>query len=171
MVSAALMIFLGSQTPAMAAPQDKPPASAAQVDRLLACRSNPDPAQRLACFDREAAGLADGMAKRDVIVVDREAVRTTKRTLFGLSLPRIGILDDGKEEITSLEGVIEKVSRNSDGGYYFFLKDGARWSQIDGRVVAVEPRPGDKVLIRKAALGSYMLSVDRQPGVRVRRIN
>jgi hypothetical protein len=141
------------------------------MDRLLACRANADPAQRLACFDRESAGLAEGIAKRDVVVMDREAVRSTKRTLFALSLPRINILDDGKDEVTTLEGVIERVSRNSDGGLFLFLQGGARWSQIDSKTVAVEPRPGDKVVIRKGALGSYVMSIDRMPGIKVRRIN
>lgn len=171
MVFAGFTFFVSAQSATAQPAAADPNRSAVQVDRLLACRATSDAAQRLACFDREVAGLADGVAKRELVVMDRAAVRSTKRTLFGLSLPRIGILDDDKEEITSLEGVIERVSFNGDGGYYFFLQGGARWTQIDGRPIALEPRPGDKVTIKRAALGSYMLSVGRQPGIRVRRVS
>ncbi len=171
MVIASVMIFVSAGSALAAAPAASAPASAAQLDRLLACRANPDPAQRLACFDRESAGLAEGIAKRDVVVMDREAVRSTKRTLFGLSLPRINILDDGKDEVTQLDGVIESVGRNRDGGLFLILQGGARWTQIDSKTVAVEPRPGNKVVIRKGALGSYVMSIDRMPGIKVRRVN
>jgi topoisomerase IA-like protein len=60
---------------------------------------------------------------------------------------------------------------NADGGYIFRLADGSRWTQMDGKPIAVEPRTGDKVVVKKGVLGSYILSVARQPGVKVKRIN
>ena len=60
---------------------------------------------------------------------------------------------------------------NKRGGYVLTLQDGSSWSQLDDRPLAVAPRAGDKVLVTRASLGSYMLSVSRQPGIRVRRIN
>ena len=36
---------------------------------------------------------------------------------------------------------------------------------------AVAPKSGDKVVVKKGALGSYIMSVARQPGVKVKRIN
>lgn len=143
----------------------------AQVQRLMECRAIADSAQRLSCFDREAGTVAEAVAKRDLVVVDREGVRRTKRTLFGLSLPKLGIFDSDGEEISQIESMIDGVGHNSDGGYVFILNDGSRWTQIDDRPIALEPERGDKVVVKRAALGSFMLSVARQPGVRVRRVN
>lgn len=173
LVMAAFTLFLAAEGAGAAQQTTAPPASAAQVQKLMDCRQLTDAAARLACFDREAAIVSQGIAARDLVVVDREAVRTTRRTLFGLDLPRIGLFDDGEKEaeIAQIEGVVESVGRNSDGSFFFFLEGGARWSQIDSRPIALEPERGDKVVIRRAALGSYMLSVNRQPGVRVRRVN
>jgi hypothetical protein len=169
---AMLMAAGAIAAPAAAAKPAAPPATPpAQVQKLLACRGLTDSVQRLACFDRETSAMADGIARRDLVVVDRELVRSTRRSLFGLTLPRIGILDDDQStEVKQLDGVIAGVGRNSDGGYVFVLQDDGRWSQIDSNVIAVEPRPGDKVVIRRATMGSFMLSVDRQPAVRVKRI-
>ena len=143
----------------------------AQVQRLMACRAIADSAARLACFDKEAGVVADAVASRDLVVIDKEGVQRTKRTLFGLSLPRLGVFDDDGNEVTQIEGVIDGVGSNSDGGYVFILKDGGRWTQIDTRPVAIEPELGDKVVVKRAALGSYMMNVNGQPGIRVRRVN
>ena len=51
------------------------------------------------------------------------------------------------------------------------LADGSRWTQMDGKVLALSPRNGEKVVVKKGALGAYFLSVERQPGVKVKRIN
>lgn len=146
--------------------------SPAGFERLMACRGLSESAARLACFDREAGAVGAAVARRDIVVVDREAVGKTRRSLFGLALPNLGIFgDDGKDAIKQIDGVVAGVSTNRDGGYVFSLADGSRWTQIDDRPIAIEPRSGDKVVVRKAALGSYMLSVGRQPDVRVRRLD
>jgi hypothetical protein len=43
------------------------------------------------------------------------------------------------------------------------------WRQIDDEFLSRSPHPGSAIVIRKAMLGSYMLSVDGQPGVRAHR--
>ncbi len=159
--------------PAVAAPkpQDGPPP--AQVTSVLSCRGIADGAERLACYDRTAAALGNAVAKHDLVVFDRESVRKTKRGLFGFSIPNIGIFgdDDDAVEIKQLDGVIAGLGQNSDGGYVFRLADGSRWTQMDSKPFALEPRGGDKVMIKKGALGSYIMSVAKQPGVKVKRIN
>jgi hypothetical protein len=42
---------------------------------------------------------------------------------------------------------------------------------MDGKPFAIPPQAGDKVVVKKGALGSFIMSVARQPGVKVRRIN
>jgi len=156
--------------PGLASAQTEPQTPAA-VRSLMACRAIADSAARLACFDKEAAAMATAVAQKDLLVIDREGVRNTKRTLFGLSVPRLRILEGGKgDEITQVEGVLSSVGRNADGGFIFSLQDGASWTQIDQNPFAIEPRAGDKVVVKRGMLGSYVLTVNRQPGVKVRRI-
>jgi hypothetical protein len=143
-----------------------------QIQRLLACRSLTDNAARLACFDKETQTVAGAFSSGDVVALDREKVRSTKRTLFGFHVPTLGsVFGGGDDEIKQVEGMIAGVGGNADGGYIFVLADGARWSQTDGKPIALEPRHGDKVVIRRGAMGSYFLSVSGQPGVRVERLN
>jgi hypothetical protein len=99
-------------------------------------------------------------------------MRNTRRTLFGLSLPRLEILgDDAKDEVNQIDGIIAGVGANSDGRWLLILRDGARWQQIDNRPLAFPPKAGDKVVIRRAAMGSFMMRIGSQPGIRVRRLS
>ena len=147
--------------------QSLPPAPGA-VQNILACRSLADGVARLACFDEKTAAMAQAIEKRDLVVVDREGVRSTRRKLFGLSLPNLSLLNNGDEEVSQIEGTIAAVGQGADG-YLFILKDGGQWTQTDGKSFALEPAVGDKVSISKGALGSFFLRVGRQPGVKVRR--
>ena len=160
--------------PAASAPKkvaEGPPPS--QVTALLNCRNIADSAERLACYDRTAATIGEAVAKRDLVVFDRESVRKTKRGLFGFSIPNLGIFgdDDDAVEIKQIDGSIANIGHNADGGYIFRLADGSRWTQLDSKPFAVPPRHGDKVVVKKGALGAYFLTVVGQPGVKVKRIN
>ncbi|HEY0627246.1 MAG TPA: hypothetical protein VGD10_11000 [Allosphingosinicella sp.] len=163
-------LFAGT-TPATAqspSPTDTPQ----QIRRMIACRDLTAAADRLACYDRETASVAEAIARRDLVAVDREQVRSTKRSLFGLSLPNLKIFGgDEEDEVKQVEGSIASVAWNRNDGYTFVLQDGARWRQTDDKPFALEPRRGDKVLVKRGALGSYMLSVAGQPSVKVQRVN
>jgi topoisomerase IA-like protein len=56
-------------------------------------------------------------------------------------------------------------------GFRVSLQDGTRWAQTDGKAIALEPRVGHKVLVKRGALGSYLMSIAGQPGVKVQRVN
>ena len=81
------------------------------------------------------------------------------------------VLQATPAQLAAIDSVLEGTSQNRDGGYVFRLEDDSRWTQVDDRSFALEPRRGEKVVVRRAALGSYMLTVGRQPGVRVQRLN
>jgi len=143
---------------------------------LVRCRAITEAAARLQCFDEAAAALAQAAERRDIVVVDRGQVRESRRRLFGLALPRLPIFgggeDDGRpdpEEITQLEGTVASASQDSYGHWQVRLQDQSLWIQTDNNMLALRPRPGQPVLIRRAALGSYVMRVNGQPGIRVRR--
>lgn len=166
-----LALCLVSQ-PATAAPPAKPVPD--QIQRLLACRGIADVAQRLACFDREVAVVQTNLASKDLVVIDRVQAKDARRSLFGFGSLGIGKLfgdGDGEDnEIKEIAGVVTSIRRNVEGSWTIKLADGSIWTQTDGSEIAFAPVAGQKVVVKRGALGSYKLSVNGQPGVKVRRI-
>lgn len=153
---------------AQAGPGQKPQA----LIRVLDCRSVQPPEQRLACFDREVAALGVAEASRELIIVDRQQIRRTRRSLFGLALPDLGIFGDassGEDAFTSLETTIRSASQSPYGKWNLTMQDGARWVQVDSRNLSRDPRPNDPIQIKRAAFGSYLANIDGQVAIRVRR--
>lgn len=162
--------LLIAASPASAKPAPEP-GMPVQINRLLSCRSVAATAERLACFDRESALVGGAVERKDLVVFDRDSVRKTRRSLFGFSVPDLGVFGNSDNDaLDRIEGVLRSAGSNRDGGHTFVLEDGSRWSQIDDRPLALEPRSGDKVTVRRGALGSFVLSVGHQPGLKVRRI-
>ena len=152
------------------APQQRPEA----FEALVRCRAIADDAARLQCFDAAAAGLQEAADRRDLVVVDREQVRKTKRSLFGLDIPDLNPFSGGpdpeEEEIQSIESTVASAVRHGGGRWSVTLEDGSSWIQTDDKPLALGPRKGQKVLVKKAAMGSYMMRVNNQPAVRVKRV-
>jgi hypothetical protein len=143
-------------------------------EALVRCRAIIDDNARLACFDQAAANLQQAAERRDVVVVDRSQVRETRRRLFGLPLPRLPIFgggdhDEEAEEISSIESNIASAVETGYGRWAVRLQDGSTWVQTDNNIIAARPRAGQPVRVNRGALGTYMMRVNGQPGVRVRR--
>jgi hypothetical protein len=140
------------------------------VQGLLACRAIADSAQRLACYDRASGAVAQAIEKHDLVVLDRERATAAKRSVFGFSTPGFaGLLGGG--ELSQIEGTVAGARQNADGGWTIQLADGSIWSQTDDTPVALEPRKGDKVTVKRGALGSYYVKLGSQPGFKARRIS
>ena len=164
-------------TAAAAATQDsKVPEGSPFITDVTRCQGIADSAQRLACYDSSVAKLKTATEQRDVVVLDKDEVKKTRRSLFGFSLPDIpffgggdGDDDEDAPEFKQLESTIVKVGSAGSGKWIMVLPDGAAWqySEVNRRV---EPEAGDSILIKRAALGSYMANIDGQNAVRVQRI-
>lgn len=165
-ISGLLALLLTSDAIAREAPAGPPPAI---VEGLLACRAIGDPMQRLACYDRQSNAVASAIQKKDLVVIDKERATAAKRSLFGFSVPSFaGLLGGG--DLNEIEGTVTAATQNSDGGWIIKLADGSVWSQTDDTPMALEPRRGDKVIVKRGALGSYFVKVGRQPGFKAKRI-
>ncbi len=162
-----LLAVAGLASPATAAEP-----VAGQIQRVLACRQIADSVLRLACFDREVAVAQANIASKDLVVIDRVQAKAARRTLFGFGGGGIGNLfgDGDKDEIKEVLGVVGSARRNGEGTYTIKLADGSTWMQSDDAEIAFKPITGQKVVIRRGALGTYRLSVNGQPAVKVRRI-
>ncbi len=150
-------------------PQQRPEA----FEALVRCRALTDDTARLKCFDAAAATLQTAAENRDLVVVDRKQIREANRGLFGLDIPDFnpfgGGGGDGVEEIKSIESVVRSATRDGDGRWILTLEDNSTWAQTDNYPFAVNPKRGHKVKIVKASMGSYMMRVNNQPGVRAKR--
>ncbi|MBA3511923.1 hypothetical protein [Sphingomonas sp.] len=158
-------------TPAAAQRRADSTKTPAQIQRLLGCRGVADAAQRLACFDRETATLNQAMARRDLVVIDRERATAARRSLFGFSVPSFGGLFGGDEnEVKEIQSTITAVANNADGGWTIRLADGSTWTQTDDAPLGIRPARGHKVVVRRGLLGVFRISVNGQAGFKAKRI-
>ena len=163
------------------------PAGAQEIDRrkmlteppaiytaLIACKDIPDAVARLACFDEKVTALQTAQSTNQVVIADREQVREARRGLFGLSLPRIKLFGgDGDEgdDILSIDGVIQSARTIRSGKWLIELEDGGVWQQTDPpRSTMRRLKPGDKITIERAALGSFLAKVNDGRGFKVKRV-
>lgn len=148
-------------------PQDRPETLA----RLMACRSISDSAARLTCYDAAAGAIDSAERQGDLVVIDRAQAEETRRQLFGFEVPTLPRLFGGEAqaEIESIETTLQSASQISDNRWVFRLADGSVWRQIDSDPVRFQNRAGQEVRVRKASLGSFLLTVGNSRAVRVRR--
>lgn len=171
------ILLLAGGPAALAADRPTPPPAARPeaFEALMRCRAIAEAAARLQCFDAAAANLDAAAARRDVVIVDRAQVREGRRRLFGLALPRIPIFGGGDgddhdaDQVQTVEGVIASVAEGGNR-WTISLQDGAIWVQQDYNQLAFRPRPGQHVVINRGAMGSFMMRVNNQPGIRVQRV-
>lgn len=142
----------------------------ATYQSVLDCRAIADAGARLSCFDTTVAGFAAATASNDVIVVAKEEVDRRERERFGSPvLPALA--GSSGEALDDLDTTVAAIRYTPFGKLVIGLPDGATWEQIDSRDLAREPRVGTPVKLRKATLGSYLVNVDGQTAIRMRRID
>ncbi|MGI8704975.1 MAG: hypothetical protein ACR2JJ_04150 [Sphingomicrobium sp.] len=143
------------------------------IDQIAACQSVADPEARLACFDDSVRRLTTATTSGDIVVLDREQVRKTRRSLFGFSLPKLpffGNADDPDgEAIKEIESTIARTSVIGHRRWALHLDDGTVWNTTE-IVRRVDPSPGAKIKIRAAALGSYRAEIESSGTVGVQRV-
>jgi hypothetical protein len=144
------------------------------LNQLTACRQVTPDAERLACFDRQVAALEAAEAAREIAVVDRQQIRRARRSLFGLTLPDLGVFGGDRDEgedgaaVNEINSTILAVGSNADGRTTFRLADNSVWVQTEGRLGRM-PRNGEAIRVRRGPLGSYIANIAERPGIRVIR--
>ncbi len=159
---------------ALAAPPPdpkKPEARAEELQKLLDCRKLADNTARLACFDAASAAFDQAEAKGDIVVVNREQARKVRRQAFGFTLPSMSLFERGEkpEEINTVQGTVKAVRQNGASKWVIQLDDGGTWVQVDTNDITPDPKPGETVEIRRAALGSYMMVLPHHRSFRAHR--
>jgi|TARA_R110002124_G_scaffold44984_1_gene136530 hypothetical protein len=168
--SAALL----ASSPSLAKDDDMPPPAIFQD--VVNCKTIADPTARLSCYDEKVATLAAAQESRQVVIADRENIREARRGLFGFSLPKIRLFGAGsddeaeEERFKQLETTITSAQEYGYGKWMFTLAEGGTWQQTDSIRMNRDPSPGDTILIKTAAMGSYLATVNGQRAIRVKRV-
>jgi hypothetical protein len=151
----------------------EPAPRAATVQAVVDCRKIDDAGQRLACYDKAADAISAAEAKGDLVSLDRAQRQTMRRQAFGLALPSFGFLDRGEkpEEANRIVETVASARQDPYGKWTLFMQDGEIWRQIDDENLSRAPRAGSSAVINRASFGSFMMEIDRQPGIRVHRDN
>lgn len=145
-----------------------PAVSVAQSATQHACAGVADPSQRLACYDRAFPPAAGAGTSAE----DTEARRKQALNEFGFNKRQL--LDRAPESMREIEphhveGVIKTLTERDTGERVVTLDNGQTWLLTEvtsrGRL-----NPGDKVTVREAALGSYMLVTPARIALRAKRL-
>lgn len=168
----ALLILFAS--PAAAQSDSAQPPRPEALAGVYACAEIQDDAQRLACYDASVGRMRQAETEGQFVAVDRQQAESMRRESFGFSLPSITNVFRGGgdgEELDRVELQVDRILTRADGRRIFVMADGQRWVQVLAER-ASNVRAGDRVTVRRAALGSFMLVSERGGSAhRVRREN
>jgi hypothetical protein len=148
------------------------------LQSLTRCRELETPAAQLECFQKATSALETAVKSKDVTILDRQDIRKARRSLFGFTLPRIGLFSSGnrddspddRKELEELNTSIASVRPIANGRVELRLaEDDALWVTTDP--MAFPPKVGAKVRIRKGALGNYFIMAEGSRSVRGIRLH
>lgn len=143
------------------------------VEALAKCRAQTDDIARLRCYDQAAGALTEAAAQGDVVVVDQQDLKQARKSLFGFSLPKLPFFG-GDESASDQEAEIAASIASAEGLGYgkwrITLDNGAVWETTEVSSSVRDPRAGNPVLIKRGALGSYLMRIDGRRGLRAKRV-
>ncbi len=146
------------------------PGRAAVVQAISDCRKLSDNDARLACYDKATDAFEQAQNKGDVVVVDREQVHQVTRQSFGFNLPSFSIFSRGNEgPLENVEAHISSAQQDGTGRWVLTTDENAIWQQIDTTPLNDAPHQGEKLVVRRAMLGSYFCKVGNEAPLRCAR--
>jgi hypothetical protein len=167
-------IVLAALVPAAAPakPKAQDARSNALIRALSDCRGIADEKARLGCYDQAGARLAEAVDKKELVVLDQQEIRETRRSLFGFSVPNIPLFrGEGGGDNGELETTIAGAASLGGGKWRIRLEDGAIWDTNESWLGLSDPRPGQTIVIKRGTLGNYFLRINGQRGIRGRRLS
>ena len=138
---------------------------------VVECRKLADNGARLACYDAAANQVAQDLDSGDLVAIDRQQRRALRRETFGLTLPSFDIFDRGEKlsDVDKMTDTLTGAGLGPDGKWVIRLASGAVWRAIENVDLYPDPKPGDPVVVFRAALGSFKMKIAGQPAIRVHR--
>ncbi len=146
--------------------------------QMVACRQNPDARARAVCYDAAFDRLQQQIAQRQVVIVDREQVAQDRKSLFGFSggEHRAAPVREAKqaklqpvEDLAEIDSTVTSATSYGYEQWTIRLANGAIWRSTEAGIT-VSPRPGTKVHIHRALMGSFFMKVGSGRTVRAMRV-
>jgi len=142
---------------------------------LFQCAMISSDAERLSCQDTEIQKLQSATEAKKLVVIDQKSVKEIKKKSFGLSFPKLGLLDSGdasdepKDVVLLVKSV--DVSRRK---LTIVMQDGQIWQSVDSNFGYFPKKGKIEARIKSAAFGSFLMKLSsekaRSKMIRVRRI-
>jgi len=126
------------------------------------CAVTPQPADRLACYDRAFPPPAEVNTAAAAQAVQAFGLGNAPTPLRN---PGQSTEDANPEQI---EGRVAQVRQAASGPRVVELENGQKWTIDTGSAASIQP--GDLVQLRKGALGSYLLRTAGGISLRARRV-
>jgi hypothetical protein len=177
----AILLLAGAALAATAMPAAAQVPDEVVLNIMRECAKIDDPTARLACYDnniRAAGGNPRTVPGQGASVRgDGAPVAGTERGPEGFGAEsikapeRFQSYEERGRGPDAVNVQVSAVQQREPGVYLVTLEGGAQWlfTESVGRDF-VPPRRGDKIEIQRAALGSFLMVVNGQQGVRVRRV-
>lgn len=129
----------------------------ADIPELLACADKTDNAERLACYDTQAAKF-----KKQVAEENQKRV-----TLFGFQLPFSGDDDKadkqpvlGPKEVTSVSAKLESAGNDGIGHIVVHLDNGQSWKVNEATSTRMVSAPGTPIQIVRNIFGGFYMNIE-----------
>lgn len=175
----AVVVAAGMSIAGVATAEDT---AASPTDAIYACAAISADSERLACFDSAVAELRSKEQSGEVQTLDIARMQEIEKDAFGFSMPSLPKLfrrsaDDNSaprhEEIEEITVAVKSARiQGVTGRVLVVLENGQTWEQTDTtKINGYSLRKAKEARIKKAALGSFMMTVDGGRAFRVRRTN
>lgn len=168
----ALLFGVLLDSSAAAAAKEDPP-QAQMLQDLAACHQVAEASDRLVCLERASLRLLAAAKTRELVVMEGKEVETTRRSLFGFSLPKLPLFGghggDEEASISQIETTIVQARGLGHGKWAIRTAEGATWHTTEALVD--QPVVGQPLTIRSAALGGYFMKIAKTKAVRAMRVN
>ncbi len=152
--------------------------------KVYACADMEDAGQRHACFDALVPELKKGRLSATAATPgvkpqqQTDAFGTPKADTASLTAPqrtpaetKAAAAARKEQSVDKVSLAVKSISTGGDGKYRFVMENGQIWKQIDAeklRGVGSGPWTAE---IKKALMGSFLLSLGGSRSVRVERVN
>lgn len=138
------------------------------VDDLARCAAIRADTERLACYDRLSVSVEAQAQSRtprgDSAPHPKAAQPADNVQNFGLTKQQLHETPQGPEAVTA---TVKSISSGANGDVYLLLDNGHTWAFADANFLL---RAGDAVVIKRAALGSFLMTTPSRRTYHVRRI-
>jgi hypothetical protein len=141
---------------------------------LTACREIENSTLRLNCYDSAAAELETARVEGEVLILDRATVQESQRRSFGFNVNTLNPFPrgDGPPDLEEITSTLKAARQIGPGQKWLItLEDGSIWLQTDTATPYVRRPQGQPVRIRRASMGSYLMTIDNSAAFGVRRQN